>query len=132
MSSIPRPLIIKIDGKSHRLDRIATHFIEDGFQVVKAPSVKEGIKIAQRSEPHLIIVVDNLKAGLNAEKWLVAQHSDSYAHLVMTPLLILASAKRLEILEVHELPDRVKILPADIDPVLLSHHAKQLLTVWGF
>lgn len=132
MSVVPRPLIIKIDAAHHRLDSITGWLIENGFQVVKAASIKEGIKLARRSKPTLIVAIDNPKAGLDAAHWLEIQHSDTESTLAMTPLLIVADTHRATRLYVHELPDRVKVLPKPLTAELLLAAAHHILNAWQF
>lgn len=132
MSVVPRPLIVKVDAAHHRLDTITNWFIDNGFQVVKAASIKEGIKLARRSKPTLIVAVDNPKAGLDAAHWLETQHSDSESALAMTPLLIIAETTRAPRLIVHELPDRVKVLSKPLTPENLLAAAHHILNAWRF
>lgn len=132
MSVVPRPLIIKVDPTHHRLDTIANWFVENGFQVIKAASIKEGIKLARRSKPTLIVAVDNPKAGLDAAHWLETQHSDTEGALAMTPLLIVAEANRATRLVVHELPDRVKVVAKPLTPEYLLAAAHHILDAWRF
>jgi DNA-binding response OmpR family regulator len=130
--AIPRPLIVKIDPIHHRKDALADMLIEAGFQVARASSIKEGIKLARRCKPNLIVTVDNSKAGVDAVKWLELQHSDSEVGLAMTPLLILAEFHRSERLHIHELPDRVKVLLKSVPPHELLAAIRQTLAVWSF
>jgi DNA-binding NtrC family response regulator len=131
--SIPaRSLVVKVDATHHRLDCYSKYLIENGFQVVNASTIKEGIKLARRCRPDLIIAVDNYKSGLDAGQWLEIQHSDSEPTLAMTPLLIVADAGRAERLRLHELPDRIKVLERPLPPEALSDEANQILMAWDF
>lgn len=131
--SIPRrSLVVKIDATHHRLDRYSKYLIESGFQIVKASTIKEGIKLVRRCKPDLIITVDSRKSGLDAIKWLEVQHSDSEPALAMTPVLIIADANRVERLRLHELPDRIKVLQRPLPPEDLIDEAHQILMAWDF
>lgn len=130
MSVIPRPLVVKVDATRHRLDKFTDRLIEVGYQVVKAKSIKEGIKLARRCKPNLIITVDNPEEGIKADTWLEAQHNDVEPLLALTPLLILADANRANRLRVHELPDRVKVVQQPIQPDMLLDNIDQFLAPW--
>lgn len=132
MSVPPRSLVVKIDATHHRSDRYSKHLIDNGFQVVNASTIKDGIKLARRCRPDLIIAVDNQKSRLDAGKWLEIQHSDSEPTLAMTPLLIVADAGRAERLRLHELPDRIKVLSRPLAPEALIDEANQILLAWDF
>lgn len=132
MSSVPRPLLVKIDVNHYRIDTLSAALIEAGFQLVKAASVKEGLKLARRCHPNLILALDNPQADVDAARWLEMQHSDPEGSLVMTPLLILADEKRIERLKIHELPDRVKVLSLKTPAHELVWHVHQLLAVGSF
>lgn len=132
MSIPPRLLVVKVDATHHRLDRYSKTLIDNGFQVVNSSTIKEGIKLARRCRPDLIIAVDNRKSGLDAGKWLEIQHSDSEPTLAMTPLLIVADAGRAERLRLHELPDRIKVLSRPLSPEALIDEAHQILMAWDF
>lgn len=112
----PRPIIVKLDAQRRRTDRVGDMLVEYGYQVVRGTSVREGLRVARRIQPDLIMVFDNLKAGLDGKAWLNEQHSDvSAENLAMIPLLIVTNTARLPVLKVHELPGRVKIVlkPSD-------------------
>ena len=132
MSSVLRPLIVKVDAFHYRMDLVANQLIEAGFQLVRASTVKEGIRLARRCKPVLILTIDNPRAGIDGAHWLEVQHSDSEVSLAMTPLLILAETGRAERLKVHELPDRVQILPLMLTPEQLVWHIHDILSVWSF
>ena len=107
----PRPIIVKLNAQRRRSDHVGDMLVEYGYQVVRGTSVHEGLRVARRIQPDLIIVFDNLKAGLDGKDWLNQQHSDvSVDNLAMIPLLIVTDTKRLPSLKVHELPGRVKII----------------------
>lgn len=107
----PRPIIVKLDAQRRRADRVGDMLIEYGYQVVRGTSVNDGLRVARRIQPDLIMVFDNLKAGLDGKSWLTAQHADISAdNLAMIPLLIVTDAKRLPTLKVHELPGRVTVI----------------------
>lgn len=128
----PRPVVVKVDVAHMFQDTFSNHLIEAGFQVVKAASIKDGIKVARRCKPHLILVIDNPKQQIDAASWLEAQHTDTEPSLAVTPLLIVASQKRAERLRVHELPDRVQVVANPTHPSMLSHQLRLLLSVWDF
>lgn len=133
MSAIPRPLIIKLDtGRRRRADRITMHLSKAGFQVINATTVEEGLKLGERATPQLIIAIDDLRNGLDAERWLYAQHSSHTSTLPMVPLLILTQGNRIQQLQVHELPDRVRILPSSISPSRLLEEVQHILARWLF
>lgn len=132
MSSAPRPLIVKIDALHARLDLVGNHLIEAGFQLVRASTIKEGIRLARRCRPVLILAIDNRQAGIDGAEWLEMQHSDKEVSLALTPLIILAEMGRAERLKVHELPDRVQILPSMLAPEELVKHIQDILWVWSF
>lgn len=127
-----RPLVVKIDATQYPLDVFSDRFISEGFQVVKASTIKEGIKLARRCQPNLILSIDDPKQGIDGARWLEMQHSDVETSLVMTPLLILANADRVERLRIHELPDRVRVLQRPIELRELVQVAQQMLSQWEF
>lgn len=128
----PRPLVIKLDAKHYRLDTYNEGLIAQGYQVVRGASLKEGIKLARRVHPDVIITFDNPRANLDAKDWLDIQHSDLEAPLAMIPLLIVAEHRRAEQLKVHELPGRVQVLmqPVEIETLLMA--VKNLLILSNF
>ncbi len=130
MPVTPRPLIIKVDATRYRQDKFTDRLIEAGYQVVKAKTIKDGIKLARRSKPSLIIAVDNPEAGIKADTWLEIQHSDVEPTLALTPLLIVADSQRANRLRVHELPDRVKVIQRPIQPDTLIRDIDLFLTTW--
>ncbi|NDJ85185.1 MAG: hypothetical protein GYB66_04815 [Chloroflexi bacterium] len=132
MSVVPRPLVMKIDARPPRLDLAGERLIEAGFQLVKAASIKEGIRLARRCNPHLIVTVDNPRRGFDAVQWLEQQHSDTSVALAMTPLVVLADEYRVDRLAIHELPDRVRILTQPVNPEQLLAEVRQILSVWRF
>ncbi len=127
MSFAPRPVVVKVDATRYRLDTLTNRFIDAGFQVVKATSIKEGLKVARRCKPNLIVAIDNLRSGLDAVQWLELQHSDVEGALAMTPLLIVTDNKRVESLRIHELPDRVKVLQRSRKHEAVVNNAQRLL-----
>lgn len=128
----PRPLIIKLDARQYRVDTYSEGLIAHGFQVVRGASTKDGIKLARRVKPDLIMVVDNPRAGLDASKWLQIQHTDSVASLAMTPLLIMASTQRAAQLTIDQLPGRVQILVTPVDISILVAKVHEMLTLSDF
>ncbi len=133
MSAAARPLIIKLDATPRRrADRIAVHFSEAGFQVINAASIAEGVRLGERAHPRLILALDALRNGLDAEAWLAAQHTSPSSTLAMTPLLILASVQRVQHLRIHELPDRVRVMPDNSPLSEILEAAQQILTWWSF
>lgn len=130
--STPRPLVVKVDATHHTSDVYSENFISAGFQVVRAMSVKEGIKLARRCKPDLIVTLDDPKHGIDAAEWLRVQHSDTEARLAMTPLIILAANRNLDRLRIHELPDRVRVLQRALDFNSLLSHVRQMLARWDF
>jgi DNA-binding response OmpR family regulator len=128
----PRPLIIKLDAKQYRIDTYSEGLIAHGFQVVRGASTKDGIKLARRVEPDLIIVFDNLRAGMDATKWLHIQHSDSVASLAMTPLLIVATSRRATQLTVDQLPGRVQLMTSPVEVDKLVAKVQSMLTLSDF
>ncbi len=129
----PRPIIVKLDGQHRRADRISDLLIESGYQVVRGSSVRDGLRVARRVQPDLIIVFDNLKVGLDGQEWLNQQHSDVSAdNLAMIPLLIVTDTKRLATLKVHELPGRVKIIAKPNENERFVPIVHKLLTMAGF
>lgn len=132
MSATPRPLIIKIDAlRRRRADHITAHLSAAGFQVINAVTIKEGVKLGERATPQLIIAVDNLRSGIDAEQWLLEQHNGQSSRLAMIPLIMLADRRRVDALRIHELPDRVMVLDASIDVSALEAQIRHLLMLWG-
>jgi DNA-binding response OmpR family regulator len=131
LPNTPRPLVVKVDV-ARMQDTYGNHLITEGFQVVKAASIKDGIKVARRSKPDLILVIDNLKQNLDAAEWLEAQHNDSNVSLALTPLVIIAPAKRAERLIIHELPDRVEIMQQPFGLPALSEKIRYMLSIGSF
>lgn len=129
-STITRPLVVKVDATHYPMDVFGDRLISEGFQVVKASSLKEGLKLVRRFKPDLVVTIDDSEAGVDSIEWLELQHSDSEASLVMTPLLILAENMRLDRLRVHELPDRVKVLQRPLELREFIQAARQMLQVW--
>jgi chemotaxis response regulator CheB len=129
-STITRPLVVKVDATHYPMDVFGDRLISEGFQVVKASSLKEGLKLVRRCKPDLVVTIDDSEAGVDSIEWLELQHSDSEASLVMTPLLILAENVRLDRLRVHELPDRVKVLQRPLELREFIQAARQMLQVW--
>lgn len=129
-STITRPLVVKVDATHYPMDVFGDRLISEGFQVVKASSLKEGLKLARRCKPDLVVTIDDSEAGVDSIEWLELQHSDTEASLAMTPLLILAENLRLERLRVHELPDRVKVLQRPLELREFIQAARQMLQVW--
>jgi CheY-like chemotaxis protein len=132
VSTTPRPLVIKVDATHYPLDVFSDRLVSEGFQVVKAASLKEGIKLARRCKPDLVVAVDDPATGIDAAEWLELQHSDNEVTLAMTPLLILAESNRVERLRIHELPDRVRVLQRPLDLRELIRAARQMLAAWDF
>lgn len=128
----PRPVILKLDARTYRLDTLHEHLIEHGYQVVRGASFKEGLRLARRVQPQLIIVVDNPAAGLDGSNWLALQHADTSAVLAIIPLIIIATNKRATTLKVHELPGRVQVLRAPHQLERLLPTIIKLLTLSDF
>lgn len=128
----PRPLIVKVDARHPRTDTYHVGLVASGFQVVRAETVTSGIQLARRAEPSLILVLDNLQAGLDAREWLAAQHADQDASLAMVPLLILASQRREALLRIHELPGRVRVLALPLDMAQLVQAVRSLISQADF
>lgn len=128
----PRPLIIKLDARQYRIDTYHEGLIAHGFQVVRGASTKDGIKLARRIKPDLIIVFDNPRAGLDASEWLHIQHSDSVASLAMTPLLIIATSQRMAQLTIDQLPGRVQLMISPVELENLVEKAREMLTLSDF
>lgn len=129
----PRPIIVKLDAQRRRADRISDVLIEAGYQVVRGSSVRDGLRVARRVQPDLIMVFDNLKVGLDGQEWLDLQHSDVSAdNLAMIPLLIVTDRKRLPTLQVHELPGRVKIIVKPNENEYFVPIVHKLLSMAGF
>lgn len=129
-SAPTRPLVVKVDATHYPMDVFGDRLISEGFQVVKAASLAEGIKLARRCKPDLVVAIDDAESGVDAIEWLEMQHSDNEAALAMTPLLILADHSRLERLRVHELPDRVKVLQRPLELREFIQTAKHMLAIW--
>ena len=128
----PRPLIIKLDARQYRIDTYHEGLIAHGFQVVRGASTKDGIKLARRIKPDLIIVFDNPRAGLDASQWLQIQHSDSVASLAMTPLLIIATSQRAAQLTIDQLPGRVQLMISPVQLETLVEKVYEMLTLSDF
>jgi DNA-binding response OmpR family regulator len=132
-SHAPRPIIIKLDARPHRLDGVAQTLIDGGFQVIRARSPQDALKFAHRLHPDLILVIDNPRAGIDGKAWLALQHSDVSAdNAAMCPLLILLDKRRADILRGHELPGRVKLLVKPQEDAQLLDVVHQFLRISDF
>ena len=133
MSTLSRPLIIKIDvNPRRRRDRLTNDLGDAGFQVINALTIQSALKLGQRSQPHLIMVVDNLKRDLDAVQWLKAQHTNPNSHMVAIPLLILADNARMQPLKIHELPDRIRVVSKQLSTADLVLEIDKMIHRWHF
>jgi CheY-like chemotaxis protein len=127
----PRQTILKVDHSRALLDRWRDWLVDGGYHVIRARSFKDGVRLARRVHPNVIIVMDDPKNDLDAIEWLELQHADADPVLAMTPLLIIADARQNDEVRLQELPDRVRVVVRPLSPDTLIHAVRHLISAWS-
>jgi hypothetical protein len=107
--------IVKLFHSTYPLDPYHDRLVSVGYQVFDASLYADALKIAYAQRPDLILVFDAPHTGIDALHWIELQHNDLRAWLAVTPLMIIAEADRMPVLQLEALPDRVVVMQRRAD-----------------
>jgi DNA-binding response OmpR family regulator len=129
-STTPRTIILKLEVGASLVDSWRDWLVEAGYQVVRAAGYAEGARLAEHLHPALIMIKDDQKKGLDAIKWLEAQHAHTDPSLPLIPLLIITDKHHREAARLQELPDRVRVLERPLRPEVLLQTVQTMIDAW--